>query len=466
MGGSYDYWLVLLSVIVAIVASYVALDLGSRVHAEHHSRRGRWLWLAGGACSMGTGIWSMHFIGMLAFRWPISVSYDIPITLLSGVAAISASGFALFVVSRERLRPLRLLGAGVLMGIGIVAMHYIGMAAMPMEPPIRYQPLLVALSVATAIAASIMALWSAFRLRMETILTAFWKKAGSALVMGSGIYGMHYSARAAAQLAPNAVCGVTPWSIDPTGLAGALGAFTLLFLVGTLLISAYDAFRAATASRRVDELSRRLVRIQDDERRALAAELHDIVGQNLSSVNAELALLRGRLPPEHAAGVSSAAALVKKSVEAVRHVMIELWPPGLDELGLPAALKWHAERAAAQSAIEVTVEADESLQRPSPKVEDAMLRIYLEALNNVAKHAGARKVHVLLQPRGDEVVLTIADDGRGFEKKRRASHDGGAGWGLVIMEERARSVGAELRVRPTPGGGTTLELAVPREKWS
>jgi signal transduction histidine kinase len=384
--------------------------------------------------------------------------YDVPITLLSGLPAILASGFALFIVSRESLRPRRLAGAGVLVGLGIVAMHYIGMAAMPMEPSIRYQPFLVALSVAIAIAASIMALWSAFRLRMETILTAFWKKAGSALVMGSGIYGMHYSAMAAAQLAPDAVCGVTPWSIDPTGLAGALGAFTLLFLMGTLLISAYDAFRAATFSRQVDALSRRLVRIQDDERRALAAQLHDIVGQNLSAVNAQLALLRSRLPPEHAAGVANAADLVKQSVQAVRHVMTELRPPGLDELGLPAALKWHAERLAARSGIDVAVDADERLPRPSRNVEDALLRIYLEALTNVAKHAGARKVQVQLRAHGDQVILRVADDGRGFVEKPRE------GWGLTIMEERARSVGAELRIR-SARGGTTLELVVPREKW-
>ena len=199
MAGSYDYWLVLLSVIVAIIASYVALDLASRVAASHRSRTGRWLWLAGGAWVTGTGIWSMHFIGMLAFRLPVPLYYDVPMTLLSGLSAVLASALALFVASRPTLGVPRLLGAGLLMGMGIVTMHYTGMEATRMQPPIRYLPSLVALSVVIAVAASIMALWSAFRLRMETIWTAFWNKAGSAVVMGSGICGMHYTAMAAAR---------------------------------------------------------------------------------------------------------------------------------------------------------------------------------------------------------------------------------------------------------------------------
>jgi PAS domain S-box-containing protein len=252
MVGTYDYWLVLLSVVVAITASYVALDMASRVAA--HGRKSRPYWLAGGAISMGTGIWSMHFIGMLAFHLPIPVSYDIPITLLSLLIAIVASGFALVWVSFGTMGIGRLAGGGLLMGVAIVSMHYTGMAAMRMEPPIQYQPFVVGLSALVAVAASVIALWSAFRLRMETMTTAFWKKAGSAFVMGTAIYGMHYIAMAAAMFAPNSVCTVDPQYINSAGLAGTLGGFALLLLPATLLVSTFDAYLAERSAEHAQAL--------------------------------------------------------------------------------------------------------------------------------------------------------------------------------------------------------------------
>src|SRR6266404_245160 len=255
MVGTYDSPLVVLSVAVAIVASYVALDLASRVVASREGRAA-WYWLAGGAISMGTGIWSMHFIGMLAFHLPIPISYDVPITLLSLVIAVLASGFALYLVSRATLTLRRLAGGGVLMGIGICSMHYTGMAAMQMAPPIRYQPLLLSLSVLIAIAASTIALWSAFELRFETRLTAFRKKAGSALVMGIAISGMHYTGVAAAIFAPDSVCTVNPQNINNSRLAGAVGGFSLFFLAATLLISAFDAYLADLFAKHAENLNR------------------------------------------------------------------------------------------------------------------------------------------------------------------------------------------------------------------
>jgi len=413
MAGSHDYWLVLLSVIVAIIASYVALDLASRIAAAHRSRTGRWLWLAGGAWAIGTGIWSMHFIGMLALRLPVALCYDVAMTLLSGLPAVLASALALFVASRPTLGVPRLLAAGLLMGMGILTMHYTGMEAMRMQPPIRYEPSLAVLSVVIAVSASIVALWSAFRLRMETIWTAFWNKAGSAVVMGSGICGMHYSAMVAARFASGSTCTASPQNIDPPALAGALGGLALLLLLATLLISAYDAYRAARAQ-------------------------------------------AGDLPRQ----------LARQSVEAARDVTTQLRPPGLDQLGLPAALRWHARAFESHTGIRVKVTADETLPRPSPGVEEALLRNYIEALNNVAKHAAARRVEVSLEARGDAVVTSIADQGRGIDATQRLRHDDSSGWGLMIMEERARSLGAELRIHSAPGEGTRVEFVISKDKWS
>jgi NO-binding membrane sensor protein with MHYT domain len=172
MVGIYNGWLVVLSVVVAIIASYVALDLASRCSVSQ-GHKAAWYWQTGGAISQGSGIWSMHFVGMLAFRLPIPMSYDVWITLLSLILPILASGYGLHTVSRGALNVRGLVIGGVLIGIGIVSMHYTGMAAMKMQPPIRYEPLLVGLSILIAVAASVVGLWSAFKLRLETILSAF-----------------------------------------------------------------------------------------------------------------------------------------------------------------------------------------------------------------------------------------------------------------------------------------------------
>jgi diguanylate cyclase (GGDEF)-like protein len=253
MPGSYNPWLVFLSIVVATVASYVALDLASRVAATRGTRTSSY-WLVGGALSMGTGIWSMHFVGMLAFQLPIAMAYDIPVTLLSLLIAVVVSGFALYTVSRGGLSLRRLLGAGLLMGIGIACMHYSGMAAMEVRPAIHYDPLLFAASVLIAIGASVAALWIAFQLRTETILSAFRKKAGAALVMGAAITGMHYTGMAAAGFAPDTVCSVDPQDINNVWLASAIGGFTFMFLATTLMISVFDAHLASRAAKHAESL--------------------------------------------------------------------------------------------------------------------------------------------------------------------------------------------------------------------
>lgn len=189
---SYNGWLVVLSVVVAVIASFVALSLASSVTAARTPAAAR-AWLVGGAISIGAGIWSMHFISMLAFRLPIRVSYDLALTGLSLLLPIVVSGLGLFEASRKSLGKSRLIVGGVLVGLGIVTMHYTGMAAMKMEPPIRYQPLLVGLSMLVAVAGSAISIWSSFRLRMATFFDALMKKAGSALASGSAIVGMHYT---------------------------------------------------------------------------------------------------------------------------------------------------------------------------------------------------------------------------------------------------------------------------------
>jgi diguanylate cyclase (GGDEF)-like protein len=259
MLGTYNYGLVVISVLVAILASYTALDLATRISASR-GKAAR-AWLIGGAFSMGSGIWSMHFLGMLAFSLPIPLAYDIPITLLSMVIAVVVSGFALHVVSRDSLSLRKLAIGGVIMGLGICSMHYTGMAAMQTHPHPTYDPLLFAASVAIAIAAALAALWIAFTLRVESEWTRY-AKLGSAIIMGFAITGMHYTGMAAAHFAPDTICVSGPL-VDNSWMAGTLTVTTLVILLVTLTLSVIDsrmmsrtAGMAASLQRANDELQR------------------------------------------------------------------------------------------------------------------------------------------------------------------------------------------------------------------
>src|SRR5258708_2681578 len=138
--GSYDGRLVALSVLIAACASFVALDLAGRTAAARGGAR--WRWLTAGAAAMGLGIWSMHYLGMLAFTLPVPVLYDLPTVALSLLAAVAASGVALFVVSRQTLDAAGAIGGSMLMGSAIAAMHYLGMEAMRLPAMCRWNAVL------------------------------------------------------------------------------------------------------------------------------------------------------------------------------------------------------------------------------------------------------------------------------------------------------------------------------------
>ena len=236
---SYDYRLVALSVFIAMLASYAALDLAGRVTSAQGGVR--LLWLSGGATAMGIGIWSMHYIGMLAFRLPVPVEYDWPTVLVSLLAAVFASTVALFVVSRHKMGLFQALVGSIFMGGGIAAMHYIGMAAMRLPAMCRYSPALLMLSVVFAIVISFVALWLTFYFRGETTAWA-WRKAVSALVMGAAIPVMHYTGMAAASFTPSLLAPEDlshAVSVSSLGLTG-ITVVTVMVLGLVLLTSLVD----------------------------------------------------------------------------------------------------------------------------------------------------------------------------------------------------------------------------------
>ncbi len=264
MTGSYDYRLVTLSVVIAVCAAYAALDLAGRTTASRG--RVRLVWLGGGAVAMGLGIWSMHYIGMLAFLLPVPVLYDWPTVLVSLLAAIFASGVALFVVSRRRMDWGHALAGSAIMGSGIATMHYIGMEAMRLPAMCSYDSLLVVLSVAVAIGMSLVALRLSFHLR-EHSTTTWPKKCASAVVMGAGVAAMHYTGMAAATFTPSMIAPDLSHAVhvSPLGIAG-ISSVTLLVLglvcIGSLVDRRF--FAQTTALEESELLHRELEKVVDE----------------------------------------------------------------------------------------------------------------------------------------------------------------------------------------------------------
>ena len=245
--GHYDPYLVALSVVVASFGGYVALDLASHAREAGRGRNG---WLGAAALALGAGIWSMHFIGMMAMRMPVPVSYDILLTALSFLLAVGVSGTGLFAVAHGGGGRTTLAAAGLLTGFGIVAMHYVGMAGMRLPVPLVYDTLLVAASVVIAVAASTAALWLAFRAASPL------QRLSGALVLGAAVVSMHYVGMAAASADATAIGHAAHANAAPTtddlgfvlstpSLAVGTGVGTLLILSLGLLSVLIDRRRSA-----------------------------------------------------------------------------------------------------------------------------------------------------------------------------------------------------------------------------
>jgi PAS domain S-box-containing protein len=253
--GSYNYALVALSVLIAMFASYAALDLAGRVTAAGGWTRA--VWLLGGAGAMGTGIWSMHYIGMLAFILPIPVAYHWPTVLLSLFAAILASVIALYVASRQKMGGSRAVAGSVLMGAGIASMHYIGMAAMRLPAICQFNSFLVVLSVVFAVLISLAALWITFHFRDERTGIG-WEKLTGAAVMGAAIPVMHYTGMTAASFTPSGMPADLSHAISISALGTAgIAAVTFIVLGLALLTSWVDKrFAAQTLELQEEKLQR------------------------------------------------------------------------------------------------------------------------------------------------------------------------------------------------------------------
>jgi PAS domain S-box-containing protein len=210
-------------------------------------------------------------------------------------------------------------------------------------------------------------------------------------------------------------------------------------------------------------LTHRLVELQERERRDISRELHDRVGQTLTAMRINMDLIRTRLAERDDPVIrernDDSLQLIESAFKAVENVMYELRPPMIDEYGIIAPLQWYAKKFTDRTGMAVEVRGDESW-RCGPEVELALFRIAQEALNNVARHAQARHVIVELQETGPQIVLTIEDDGVGFDREDDRAEK--AGYGFITMRERAEAVGGTFEARSEQGKGTRITVKVPR----
>ena len=243
--GTHDLTLVILFILIAVAASYTALDLAARIPESPGIARRKWLVAA--ALVLGGGIWAMHFVAMLALHIGMPVAYDLWLTMASFLIALFATGAAFFVASQHDVTRRTVLLAAVFMGLGIVGMHFTGMAAMRMPGDISNDPLYAGAAVVLAVGASVAALWLAFREHST------WQRLAASVALGVGISGMHYTAMGGVTVTPHAheTAGTLMLGgvIDSVQLVIAVTAITVVILLAATLAAMYDRRFALLAER-------------------------------------------------------------------------------------------------------------------------------------------------------------------------------------------------------------------------
>jgi signal transduction histidine kinase len=252
-----------------------------------------------------------------------------------------------------------------------------------------------------------------------------------------------------------------------------LSALTLLLLAGLLHVWMKSAEARGAQERLIGEqneklqmarVSRRMVEVQEADRREVASRLHDVVGQKLTALSLNLNIVKGRLGPGEAAEIGrrldDSLKLVEETTESIRDVMTELRPAVLDDFGLAAVLRWYAEQFMERTGVATSVIEEGTGRRLSAAAEHALFRMAQNALANVAKHARADAAVVTLRTAPGATCLIIADNGMGFDPAALQQPALDRGWGLMIMRERAAAIGARLTIESAPGRGTRIEVTL------
>ncbi len=474
--GTYDPYLVALSILVAGFASYTALDLGGRLApAQGPTRR---IWLAAAALIMGGGIWSMHFVAMLAFMLPMPMSYDVGLTVLSLILAILAASAAFYVISRPGVSRLRLILSGVFMGIAIFGMHYTGMAAMRGPAELSYDSLWFALSVIFAIGAATAALWLAFR------STEAGQKLAAGIVMGLAISGMHFIGMRAAIFTAHAPMADAHENatLDRTTLALAIAGFTLADLAAL--------FASVSKRKRADEALRQtqadLAHVQRVTTMGeLAASISHEVMQPLGAavINAQAALRwLGAQPPDLDEVRQALGGAVKdgwRAAEIIGRIrnLVKKEPLRKDALEVNEAIvevMTLTRGEVMKHNVSVQTQLAEGLpliQGDRVQLQQVILNLIInavEAMSGVSE--GSRRLLIGTgKDESDRVLVAVQDSGPGLNPESferlfdsfYTTKPGGMGMGLSICRSIVEAHGGCIWATPNAGPGITMQFALP-----
>jgi len=464
LNGSYDYRLVLLSIVVAVVGGQAGLELARRAVA---GPRVRFDWLMAASAAIAVGIWSMHYTGMLAFRLPVPVWIHWPTAVLSYAIAAGSAATSLWIMARSPNRRLpTMVAAFVIGGPGISGLHYTAMESMRFHGEHVYLPGFVVVAVMVAILLSNVALRHAVAVPLND--RSRLHRSLSAVLMGAPICTMHYTAMAGTVFAKAPVSPdlTNTLSVSFLGTA-ALGLVTLLILGVAIATSTVDRLSKARTDlqgsfEQLRALAARLQHVREEERTNVAREIHDELGQALTSIKIDLAALVEDLPSGTNPAVARAKAVmqvVDDTIQRVRRISTELRPGVLDDLGLVAAVEWAAGEFQKRTGVkcDVSVPAEDELSMDRDRAT-ALFRILQETLTNVARHAKATHVRVRLTNYDHTVTLEVRDNGRGIDESRLL---GRQSLGMLGMKERALLLGGELVIESTPGAGTTVIVRIP-----
>jgi signal transduction histidine kinase len=483
--GQYNLLAVAFSILIAILGAYVGLDLAAQVRVSQG--KARRAWLTGSTLAMGIAIWSMHYTGMLAFHLSVPVRYHMPTTVLSFLIAIVGSAIGLYVATGAQFGWRAATIAAFFIGAGIVGLHYTSMASMRAAAIQRYDSLSVVLSTVIAVGASFLSLLLTFRHPKNTWAITR-NKAASALVMGAGaISAMHYTAMAGTRFfgAASPESFLHTVDVSPLGAAGitVVMAMVLAFMLLTAVMvqrleraaemeRVNEAMKSEVSERRRAEaelgrLSGRLLRVQEEERRSIARDLHDSTGQHLVLLSAALERLQSSVPPSSAQSrrlFSEAEELAAQALREVRTLSYLLYPPMLDESGLEDAICHYVEGYSKRSGVQVDVQASPDLGRLGRDKEMALFRVVQESLTNVQRHSGSRRAYIRLNRIQNRVILEIRDEGRRTGRNAESRHNVSPGVGIPSMRERVKQIGGQLDVESNSTGTTVRATIVINEE--